>query len=195
MGYVILILVLVVIAVIISRSSSKKNEPKVEEPKKIEKQNAKQDTQKVVADANRLTALAELMRQSKENGDEETYNLIMANKYDGPLPEKTGDGWTNMYELEISIAGINYRENMDKYIGTWEVTLVPDPENEYDPNAIKIVNADGVLFGFVPKDMTDTVRKRTSLPAVGTAVIAKGEEDDIDSDGEYFYGKVRIKDR
>ena len=195
MGPILFILMLVIVAVILLRAFTKGKEQKVEEPKKIEKQDAWRDTGKVLADANRLIAQAELMRQAKENGDEETYNLIMANKYDGPLPEKTGDGWTNMYELEISIAGINYRENMDKYIGTWEVTLVPDPENEYDPNAIKIVNADGVLFGFVPKDMTDTVRKRTSLPAVGTAVIAKGEEDDIDSDGEYFYGKVRIKDR
>lgn len=199
MGPILFILMLVIVAVILLRAFSKGKEQKVEEPKKIEKQNAGRDTEKVLADVNKLIAQAELMRQAKENGDEETCKLIMANKYEGPLPEKIGDEWTDMYdELEINIAGINYRENVEKYLGTCEVKLEPDPTNEYDPNAIKIVAADGGHLGFVPKDMIDEVRKRVSLPASGTAVIDKGKDDDIDGDGEgseFFYGKVRIKSR
>lgn len=198
MGPILFILMLVIVAVILLRAFSKGKEQKVEEPKKIEKQNAGRDTEKVLADVNKLIAQAELMRQAKENGDEETCKLIMANKYEGPLPEKIGDGWTNMYdELEFSIAGINYRENVEKYLGTCEVKLEPDPTNEYDPNAIKIVAADGGHLGFVPKDMVDKVRQYTSLPASGTAVISKAEsgeiEDDDKENSEFFYGKVRIR--
>lgn len=36
--------------------------------------------------------------------------------------------------------------------------LIPDPDNEYDPNAIKVL-MDGKLVGYVPKDETAEVKK------------------------------------
>ena len=39
-----------------------------------------------------------------------------------------------------------------------DVDLVPEPDNQYDPNAIKVV-ADGVLVGYVPAKKTKAVRK------------------------------------
>lgn len=193
------IILVIVLAIIVSNQMGKGKERKQDEPKKIEEQKPKQDTQELLADVYRHVALAELLKQAQENGDEDTCKLILANKYEGPLPEKIGDGWTNIYnEFEISIAGINYRENIEKYLGTCEVKLEPDPTNEYDPDAIKIVAADGGHLGFVPKDKTEEVRKRVSLPASGIAVISKGDSGEIlddEENPEYFYGKVRIKSR
>ena len=39
-----------------------------------------------------------------------------------------------------------------------DVDLVPEPDNQYDPNAIKVI-ADGVLVGYVPSRKTKSVRK------------------------------------
>ena len=66
--------------------------------------------------------------------------------------------------LEFEIAGMSYRDDIDDYVGEHAGTLEPEPDNEYDPNAIKVLAADGHHVGYVPKDMTAQVRKFTTLP-------------------------------
>ena len=44
-----------------------------------------------------------------------------------------------------------------------KVELIPEPENEHDKNAI-MVEADGVLIGYVPKSKTKRVRELLSSP-------------------------------
>ncbi len=34
-----------------------------------------------------------------------------------------------------------------------QLQLERDPDNEYDPNAIRVVNNDGVWLGFIPKEV------------------------------------------
>lgn len=66
--------------------------------------------------------------------------------------------------VRFNIAGIEYRNNIDEYLGEFVGVLEAEPTNPYDPNAIKILAHDGHHVGYVPKDMTDEVRKVANLP-------------------------------
>ena len=79
--------------------------------------------------------------------------------------------------IEFNIAGMSYRENIDDYLGEFKGTLEAEPTNEYDPNAIKVLAADGHHVGYVPKDMTKEVRDNAQLPCPCFCYI--GENDGI----------------
>ena len=66
--------------------------------------------------------------------------------------------------LEFPIAGMTYVDNIEDYIGEFTGTLIADPSNPYDNNAIKVVARDGHRVGYVPKNMTAQVRSFTALP-------------------------------
>ena len=66
--------------------------------------------------------------------------------------------------VRFNIAGIEYRDNIDEYLGESVGVLEAEPTNPYDPNAIKILTHDGHHVGYVPKDMTAEVRKLANLP-------------------------------
>ncbi|MBO4792525.1 MAG: HIRAN domain-containing protein, partial [Clostridia bacterium] len=133
---------------------------------------------KLIADVNRLMAVAEVMRQAKEHGDDETYQACLANKYDGVLPVQKADGtWTDLYKqsLSFSIAGINFLEGIREKLGDIDILFVPEPNNEHDPNAIKVMSSDGIHLGYVPASMTDEVRTFTTSAFLylGTATITE----------------------
>lgn len=65
--------------------------------------------------------------------------------------------------VEFNIAGLSHRDNIDNYLGEFHGTLEPEPTNPYDSNAIKVLAPDGYHVGYVPKDMTEEVRKYTTL--------------------------------
>ena len=66
-------------------------------------------------------------------------------EYDLTKKEIEEDGLEDTYLYKYSVAFA-------------DVDLVPEPDNQYDPNAIKVV-ADGVLVGYVPAKKTKAVRK------------------------------------
>jgi len=66
--------------------------------------------------------------------------------------------------VEFNIAGLSYRDNIDNYLGEFKGTLEAEPTNAYDPNAIKVLAADGHHVGYVPKDMTAEVRNNLTIP-------------------------------
>ena len=66
--------------------------------------------------------------------------------------------------LEFDIAGVTYGDNVDDHIGEFAATMEPEPTNDYDPNAIKILANNGDRIGYVPKDITSNVRAFTQLP-------------------------------
>lgn len=76
--------------------------------------------------------------------------------------------WPNGYDqfdiVEFSIAGMSHRDGIDDHLGEFEGTLVPEPANPYDSNAIKVLAADGHHVGYVPKDTTDEIRQNSTLP-------------------------------
>jgi len=67
--------------------------------------------------------------------------------------------------VEFYIAGITHYQNVAmKHLGETMGFLSAEPDNPYDANAIKIVTPTFETIGYVPRDMTDEVRKHTNLP-------------------------------
>jgi hypothetical protein len=81
--------------------------------------------------------------------------------------------------IEFNIAGITHCENVDGYLGEFKGTLEAEPTNEYDPNAIKILAADGHHVGYVPADMTSEIRDNATFPCQCFCYIGE-------NDGVYF---------
>ena len=129
-------------------------------------------------------------------GDTLTVSAIESGTYTGPLPERRADGgWLSIYDnLRIlKIAGINHRQGISRYVGRVECALVPEPDNEYDPDAIKIVAEDRHHLGYIPSGQTDLVCSLTAneFPYRCTAFIE--ECDDEDDGHKFFVGFVYIK--
>lgn len=66
--------------------------------------------------------------------------------------------------IEFNVAGVTHGEHVDSHLGEFVATLEPDPANPYDALAIKILARNGDRVGYVPKDMTEEVRKFSQLP-------------------------------
>ena len=131
----------------------------------------------------------EAMIQADETGHHDIRQQIEADTYQGPLPERRNDGgWTSIFdELRIlSVAGINHRDGIVRYTGRNTVALVPEPKNEFDPQAIKVVAEDGHHLGYIRRDQTDMVRSwaRDEFPMYCTCRIEQHEDD---GDGHRFY--------
>ena len=129
-------------------------------------------------------------------GDKFVPGAIASGSYTGPLPERRADGgWLSIYDnLRIlKIAGINHRQGISRYVGRVECALVPEPENEYDPDAIKIVSEDRHHLGYIPSGQTDLVCSLTAneFPYRCTAFIEQCEDE---GDGhKFFTGFVYIR--
>ena len=129
-------------------------------------------------------------------GDKFVPGAIESGSYTGPLPERRADGgWLSIYDnLRIlKIAGINHRQGISRYVGRVECALVPEPDNEYDPDAIKIVAEDRHHLGYIPSGQTDLVCSLTAneFPYRCTAFI---EECEDEYDGhKFFTGFVYIR--
>jgi hypothetical protein len=90
-------------------------------------------------------------------------------------------GYVNIYvndpdyysHIEFYIAGVQYRKNIDNYLGEFMGNLVPEPRNPHDRNAIKIVALDGHHVGYVPKDRTAEIRAARKLPCPCYCFITK----------------------
>ena len=74
------------------------------------------------------------------------------------------DGYLGLDYIKFRIAGITHGEHVDEHLGEFTASLIPDPTNPYDQNAIKIVTCEGHRVGYVPKDQTQDVRDFTTLP-------------------------------
>jgi hypothetical protein len=136
-----------------------------------------------------LSATLELLRQASIMEDAETIGDINNNTYDGKLPERRSDGgWLSVYDdLRIlGIAGINHRQRIGSYLGRVDVALVPEPTNEFDPCAIKVVAEDGHHLGYVHYDQTPMVRAwaKDHFPKLAAAFI---EQKTDEVDGHSFY--------
>jgi hypothetical protein len=138
----------------------------------------------------------QVMIQAGIVGDEATVKAINDGTYDGPWPVKRADsGYLSLYDTLriLKIAGINHRQNIGQYTGRTECALVPEPTNQFDPNAIKIVAEDSHHLGYIEAHQTDFVRSLAlnSFPYRCTCIIDEHEDE---FDGHKFYtGFVYIK--
>lgn len=143
-----------------------------------------------------VSQLAEALVQADIVGDHLTADRIKRNDYDRPLPERRDDGgWLSIYDnLRIlKIAGINHRQGISRYVGRVECALVPEPDNEFDPDAIKIVAEDRHHLGCISSGQTEMVCWLTAneFPYHCTAFIEACEDE---TDGhKFFVGYVYIK--
>lgn len=143
-----------------------------------------------------VSQLAEALVQAEIVGDMLTVDSIKRNDYHGPLPERRDDGgWLSIYDnLRIlKIAGINHRQGISRYVGRVECALVPEPDNEFDPDAIKVVAEDRHHLGYIPSGQTEMVCWLTAneFPYRCTAFI-EAHEDETDGH-KFFTGYVYIK--
>lgn len=81
--------------------------------------------------------------------------------------------------VEFALAGISYCKDIDNYLGEFEGTLEAEPDNQYDPNAIKVLAPDGHHVGYVPGDMTAVIRASVALPSPCFVYIGE-------NNGHYF---------
>ena len=150
----------------------------------------------LLEESKKMIPLTEALIQAGLVGDHFVVNAINGGTYNGPLPERRDDGgWLSIFDnLRIlKIAGINYRSGIGKYVGRVECVLVPEPTNEFDPDAIKIVAEDSHHLGYIASGQTDFVRSLTAnkFPYRCTAFIEE-QEDELDSH-KFFTGFVYIK--
>lgn len=97
------------------------------------------------------------------------------------------------------IAGINYRDGIDDLAGhEVKCTLESDPQNEYDPFAIKVIHTQsGRHLGFVPAKETEAVRKfiHYQLPFFACKAQINLIEDDMTDPQEpetFFAAELKI---
>lgn len=194
-----IIFAIVVVAICIYGSSKNAESYEVTQAKVALKMYGDQsvdDSFDLTSETERMKRLAEAMIQAKAAGHDEDYKAMLDGTYTGPLPEPRDDGgYLSIYDnLRIlKIAGINYRQGIIRYTGRVMATLVPEPQNEFDPNAIKIVAEDRHHLGYIPTNQTDFVRSLTdeSFPYRCECHIYQAEDED---DGhKFFYGFVYIK--
>lgn len=138
---------------------------------------------------------SEALRQAEIMNDEKTLSAIHNETYQGPWPEpRGGDGWLSIYDdLRIlNVAGMNFRQGIGRYKGFIDAALVPEPKNEFDPNAIKVVAIDGHHLGYIPAEQTDFVRSltRESFPYRCKCDVKEGINDD---DEKTYHGFVYIR--
>ena len=151
------------------------------------------DWQREIEDVSRR---AQALVQSEIAGDKISHDAILSDTYKGPWPERRDDGgWLSIYDnLRIlKIAGINHRQGISRYVGRVECAVVPEPDNEYDPDAIKIVAEDRHHIGYIPSGQTEMVCWLTAneFPYRCTSFIEACEDE---TDGhKFFVGYVYIK--
>jgi hypothetical protein len=147
------------------------------------------DEPDISAQLEKECARIEALIQAAEAGHDDVHQQIEDGTYKGPWPERRSDGaWTSIFDdLRIlSIAGINHRQAISHYKGRNTVALVPEPKNEFDPNAIKVIAEDGHYLGYIHRDQTDMVRSwaHDKFPHY---CIARIEEHDDEDDGHRFF--------
>ena len=83
--------------------------------------------------------------------------------------------------IEFEIAGITHHADVAmKHLGESMALLVAEPDNPYDPNAIRLMTSDWQLLGYVPRDMTDIIHEHTGGSTCPCFIyIGYREDDDI----------------
>ena len=166
----------------------------IDSNRKTDNKNTQSDDE-ALANAVGFLTKTEALRQAEVAGNDIVKDAILSNTYTGPWPERRADGgYLSIFDnLRIlKVAGMNFRQGMNRYKGFIDAALVPEPKNEYDKNAIKVMAIDGHHLGYIPAEQTDFVRSLTAneFPYRCKCEVCEGIEDD---DEKYYFGYVYIK--
>ncbi|MBR6893701.1 MAG: HIRAN domain-containing protein [Bacteroidaceae bacterium] len=191
-----IIAVVIIFVIMITKSGKKEQNPQTCSitPKTTPKEPSNEE---LIANAKKLAAMGEALQQAKAHGDDKTVQEILNMTYTGPLPEQKEDGsYTQIYKnyLRFKIAGINHRDGIGDYEGKFMGEVVPEPTNQYDPNAIKIVHQDGKHLGYVPAEDTQQLREwvQNKFPFKCYGEIFQDE--DYDEERKYYWGEVMVEE-
>jgi HIRAN domain len=70
--------------------------------------------------------------------------------------------WSDPRVRVVAVAGVSFREDAlpdESFDPGRRLALVPEPENEHDPNAVAIWNAERTLqAGYIPREVAPEVR-------------------------------------
>lgn len=84
--------------------------------------------------------------------------------------------------FRCKIAGIPHRKPDLSVLHIGDpVTLIPEPTNAYDPNAIKVLSAAGVHLGYIPKTDTSFARGVEKMKIVRVEPADKWNEVHIET--------------
>ena len=199
MGILIFIIIVCVIVMVFKSLAHQHNsheDVQRELAAKYTNQEQEKSDDDILANARLLMRKTEAMIQADLAGKDTIRDAILSNSYSGPWPERRDDGgWLSVFDnLRIlKIAGINRRDGIGRYVGRVDCALVPEPDNEFDPEAIKVVADDRHHLGYIPADQTAFVRSLTAgeFPYKATAFIEE-KEDEVDGH-RFFVGYVYIK--
>ena len=185
MALFIIVLIIGIVAVIISGSINSKKNTQPENKPSLE---VKQKTEEKPSIPSFSEFMAKEMAKDEPKKKRETlrYFCTSDNGYGyisvWPKDQKIPD------YMEFDIAGTSFRKGLMKYTGEFKGRLEEEPNNQYDPKAIKILAEDGHHVGYVPKTMTDSVREFMPLPCTCCCYLHRRRED-----GKYiFFGSAYI---
>lgn len=133
-----------------------------------------------------------LQSQAEATGDTATLEAIRTDTFKGRLPVYRPNGTYTHYlnkVYEFNIAGMMYRDKkkVARCEGLAYARLVPEPTNEFDPNAIKVIHESNTHIGYIPRTDTALVRSIVPIPADCFVHIS------CDDDGDYAEGTVYIE--
>lgn len=186
------IIVFVIIVFIIIKATSLTDEEK----KAIEAKKLDDKMQKDIDSLYNMKQQAEVHMQAEIMEDTSVVSAIESNTYRGKLPDISGAYPESIYDdLDIiPIAGINYRGNLSAYEGYFNGVLVPEPKNDYDPNAIMIKCEDGKHIGYIPEDTTDSIRNVIGKDFTRHRIKGHIDQREDDVDGrKFFIGYIYFK--
>ena len=128
------------------------------------------------------------LRKNKQPKEKEQIHVSAAVSQKQEQPKRSNR--TDRY-MHMPVNGANYRKKEIQKLmnGSKEYEefgrLVPEPDNEYDPGAIK-VDSEGVHIGYVPKDRQSDVRRVWDrIKYVRVAIT-------LDNDGERDFYRARM---
>ena len=161
-------------------------------------ENTGKSYKQIIAEQQRKEDLELVRAQAEEAGDTETVQACIDGTYNGGIPLKKPDGTFTHYTSHVydfNIAGINYRKasEVKRCIGEFWCKLIPEPTNEFDPNAIKIVHEGNIHVGYIPADCTDIVRSLVNLPAFAFGAIVESEDYSDERPRIFYKGLVCIE--
>ena len=191
MGFLIFIFMVAVVTMVVFVIMSQNGEPTATQMELAEKMYGPKSI-----DFEMECAKIEALIQAAEAGHDDVHQQIEDGTYKGPWPEHRGDGaWTSIFDdLRIlSIAGINHRQNISHYKGRNTVALVPDPKNEFDPNAIKVIAEDGHHLGYIQRHQTEMVRSWAHDKFPHYCICMIQEHDDEDDGHRFYTGYIYFK--
>lgn len=157
-----------------------------------------------------LMRLMQAKKIAEERGDKEAVQAILEMRYDELLIERAKKK-KDLADIQVkvptrsikiptqdriiaiyNIAGINFRKNIQYYVGESRGYIKPQPTNQYDPKAIAIYASDGHHLGYIPANETDEVRALKMPFPIKVSVFIDERYDDCEN-RNFFYGEIHIK--